>query len=707
MTTKEPRPQDVRAVPHSNESRYFNRELSWLAFNERVLEEALDQENPLLERLRFLSIFYSNLDEFFMIRVSGLQEQASSGMDVLSRDGLSPKAQLQRIQAALKPALQKAHETYDNSILSQLSGAGVLLVHYKELSTKDRKQWDNWYTCNVHPILTPLAVGPTQTFPFISNLSLNLALHVTSPEGETRLARVKIPPTLPRMVELEPRTAKEVQPLLCLMPIEELIAANIHSLFPGYRVHTPYTFRVTRDADIEIKEDEADDLLKMIQEQLQNRRFGRAVRLELHPAAPTSIRNDLTRGLGLEDADVYPMPRPVDTPAFQQLLSADLPEHKFAPHIGSVPESIQNEDLYTTLKNEDILLHHPFEAFSPMVEFIRSAARDPNVLAIKQTLYRTSGDSPVVHALKEAVNNGKQVAAVIELKARFDEANNITWARTLEQAGAHVIYGLPGLKVHSKMCLVIRNEGGSLKRYAHVSTGNYNPNTARLYTDFALFTANEKITADIADLFNRLTGFSKPAHYRCMLIAPGHLKRSIIDLIYKEATAAQAGEDSWIKIKCNAITDIDVIESLYSASQAGVKIDLFVRGICCLVPGRKGLSESITVRSVLGRFLEHSRAYCFYNSGDPKVYIGSSDLMDRNLKRRVEMLVPILDEQIKARVLDEILEVYRLDTLRTRLLQPDGSYVRPNGDYRLDAQLELISKARPKAGFTWPSGKQD
>jgi polyphosphate kinase len=691
MTTQEKTPNAPTSQKLRDDQRYYNRELSWLSFNGRVLEEAEDSDTPLLERLRFLSIFQSNLDEFFMIRVSGLKQQLDSGLEVVSRDGLSPRQQLKRISEEVRYSLNRSARALEADVLPHLRQAGVTVLHYRDLSEATQRKWDDWYTQNVHPILTPLAVGPTQTFPFISSLSLNLALTVHAPDGESRLARVKVPPMLPRLLDIYGTSESLASgQTVAFLPIEELIAANVHSLFPGHRVAPPWFFRVTRDADLEIKEDEADDLLKVIQEELKNRRFGRAVRLEVQQGMPDSLKNALRRGLSLHINDVYEVVPPLDLTQLKPLLALDLPDHKFKPFVPRLPEALRTEDLFAALRQEDVLLHHPFDSFAPVLDFLQLAAKDPNVLAIKQTLYRTSGDSAVIEALTEAVANGKQVSAIVELKARFDEENNILWARQLEQAGVHVIYGVPGLKVHAKMCLVIRSEGQGLRRYAHVSTGNYNVVTSRQYTDFGLLTADTEITADLADLFNRLTGFSQPPSYRCILTAPHHLKSSLIERIGREAELSSGGAEASILLKCNAITDIDVIEALYKASQAGVHIDLLVRGICCLLPGKAGLSENITVRSLLGRFLEHSRLYVFSNHGHPQVFIGSSDLMDRNLKRRVEILVPIRGEDNRRRLLNEILPTYLQDTRRTRLMTQTGVYSRsiaPNG---LDAQRQLL-----------------
>ena len=657
--------------------RFLNRELSWLAFNERVLEEALDETNPLLERLRFLLIFHTNLDEFFMIRVSGLKQQLAAEVEVLSVDGLSPRAQMQRIGERLRPVLEQAQACLHEELLPELACQGVAITPYRELSPTERRRWDRWYVEKVHPVLTPLAVGRTRPFPFISNLSLNLAVLVRAPDGEERLARVKVPGMLPRLVPLteDPRT-----PPARFLLLDELIAANLHTLFPGMAFDTSWAFRVTRDADVEISADEADDLLKVLQQELRKRRFGAAVRLEVQEGIPDRILDKLLRGLALEAADVYPIDGVLGVPQLEQLLQLDLPEHKFPPYVPHRPAVCASEgNLFATLRQQDILLHHPFEAFAPIADFIREAARDPQVLAIKQTLYRTSGDSPVIEALEEAIENRKQVAAVVELKARFDEENNITWARRLEEAGVHVIYGVAGLKTHAKLALVVRSEGGELRRYAHIGTGNYNPTTARVYTDLGLLTSDPEICADIADVFNRLTGFAQPPDFRQLLVAPAHMKADLLALIAAEIAHAQAGRPGHIIAKCNAITDPEIIEELYRASEGGVRIDLLVRGICCLIPGQPGLSERITVRSVVGRFLEHSRVYWFANGGAPRVFIGSADLMDRNLHRRVEILTPIRDPRLASWIRDPYLQRYLDDELRTRRMGPDGTYERLRG----------------------------
>jgi polyphosphate kinase len=656
----------------------LDREESWLRFNQRVLEEALDPGNPLLERVRFLTIFHTNLDEFFMIRVSGLKQQVEAGVEVLSSSGRSPKQRLQVVHQAIQRDLATASACL-TEIRAALADISVRIVSWDELDAPEQKRFRQLFVDNVHPILTPLAISPAFPFPFISNLSINLAVFVRNPAGERRLVRIKVPDHLPRFVLVGEHADPDAVPQV-LLPIEALIAANLETLFPGMTVGQPFVFRVTRDADIEIREDEADDLLQFIEEELRKRRFGSAARLEIDADAPDDMVEQLREGLDLSASDVYRMATLIDPSGLSRVCDIDLPEHKFAPFAPRLPKEMEAESIFERIGQGDVLVHHPFDAFVPVAEFVRAAERDPAVLAIKQTLYRTSGNSPVIQALLEAVAAGKQVAAVVELKARFDEENNIGWARRLEEAGVHVIYGVPGLKTHAKICLVVRREGGRLRRYAHVGTGNYNPITARIYTDLGLFTCDPDITADLADLFNRITGFAKPAGYRKVLVAPRFMKTRLIEAIRREIAAAQAGRPARIIAKCNAVIDVDIIEALYEASQAGVSIDLLVRGICGVLPGRDGLSENIRVRSVVGRFLEHSRVLWFHNDGSPRAYIGSADLMGRNLDRRVEILVPVEDPRHRAWIFEVYLARYLADRGRTREMNPDGSYRRLRDD---------------------------
>ncbi len=667
--------EPVRRLEVPTTNGYVNRELSWLEFNRRVLEEALDERTPLLERLRFLTIFHTNLDEFFMIRVSGLQSQVASGVEVLSVDGRSPRAQLDAVQKLVRPLVEQAQRCLLDDVLPALEAHGVELVRYQDLSKKEKKWADGVFERRVYPILTPLAVGTTHPFPFISNLSLNLAMYVRSPDdGEERFARVKVP--LANLSRLVPVGGAPLEPPVRLLFLEDLIAANLDSLFPGMEIDRPWRFRVTRDADLEIREDEAEDLMSTLQEELRKRRFGKAVRLEVEEGIPAPLRERLKQGLALKDADVVAMPAPLAVPKLSQLLSLDLPELKYRPYTPRPVTQLEGSSLYEVIRQRDVLVHHPFQSFDPVVEFIKRSARDERVEAIKQTLYRTSGDSPIIRALEEAVERGKQVAAIVELKARFDEENNIVWARRLEEAGVHVIYGVRGLKTHSKLAMVVRREGTDLVRYCHIGTGNYNPTTARIYTDLGLFTSHPDITADVADVFNRLTGFARPNGFRQLLVAPDHMRTALLEQIDNESRIARDGRRGHLIVKCNSLTHPEMIDALYDASRAGVSVDLVVRGICRLIPGQPGMSDNITVRSIVGRFLEHDRVYWFNNDDDPRVYIGSADWMERNLDRRVEALVPILDDGIRSWIRDVMLERYLNDKARARVMMADASYAR-------------------------------
>ncbi len=652
----------------------IDREESWVAFNERVLEEACDPAVPLLERVRFLAIFHSNLDEFFMIRVSGIHQQIEAGVEVLSHQGRTPRQRMATLGPAIRHTLTRARKV-QKALLETLEDHRIEVVRYRDLPVAERRAWDQGFVERLLPVLTPLAVSSAFPFPFISNLSLNLAVLVTAPDGEQRLARIKIPDHLPRLVRVDDSDTPEHGPVRFLR-IEDIVAANLGHLFPGMKTGRAWAFRVTRDADVDIREDEADDLLKYIEEELRKRRFGEAVRLEVAWDMPNDMVRRLQDGLGLRDDDVYRSAGVIDPTGLTRLCDLELPALKWPSMTPRAHRDLTGPGVFDRIARGDVLLHHPFDAFTPIAEFVRQAARDPAVLAIKQTLYRTSGNSPVIGALLEAVEAGKQVAAVVELKARFDEENNITWARQLEQAGVHVIYGVPGLKTHAKLCLVVRREDNGLRRYAHIGTGNYNPVTARIYTDLGLFTCDPDLTADVADLFNRITGFAQPAGYRRLLVAPRFLKAGLLDRIHRERKAAKKGRPAHIILKCNAIIDPDVISAVYAASQAGVRVDLLIRGICGVVPGRPGLSETVHVRSVVGRFLEHSRVYWFHNDGDPEVYLGSADLMGRNLDRRVEVLTPVLSPSIRNWLRDTYLERYLTETGRSRVMAEDGSWTR-------------------------------
>jgi polyphosphate kinase len=671
------------------ENRFFNRELSWIEFNRRVLEEALDPTQPLLERLKFLSIFSTNLDEFFMIRVSGLQEQLEADPEVLSQDGLTPAAQLQRVSDRLRPLLRVQSDCLLNEILPGLERAGIRICRYAELNEPRRAELRAYYEDRVFPVLTPLSVDPSHPFPYISNISLNLGILLASEADdgsvEPRFARVKIPPNVPRLVQAGSENT--------FVLLEDLIAANIGSLFPRTRILGCQPFRITRDADIEIEEDEADDLLWTVEQTLRQRRFGFGVRLEVAEGMSAQMVDLLARSLELGVNDVYSIAGPLHIPDLMALQKLEFPDLKDKPYTPTVPAVFrQGETIFDSIRYQDVLLHHPFESFNPVVEFIRSAASDPRVLAIKMTLYRVGPNSPIVQALIDAAERGKQVAVLVELKARFDEENNIHWARRLEKVGVHVIYGILGLKTHAKLTLIIREEDTVLRRYVHLGTGNYNPVTARVYTDFGLLTASPAFGADCSELFNYMTGYSGQQQYRRLIVAPLNLRTRFTELIRREVEHFQAGRPAGIFAKTNGLTDNRIIDEFYAASRAGLPIDLLVRGICCLRPGLPNLSETIRVGSIVGRFLEHSRIYRFLNGGDEELYLGSADLMSRNLDRRLEVMFPIEDPAVKRRIIREAIDMPFADNVKLRWLRPDGSYVRADnaGSEAVDCQASLI-----------------
>jgi len=675
----------------------FNREASWLEFNRRVLEEALDQSQPLLERVKFMSIFSSNLDEFFMIRVSGLKEQIDEGVTDLSLDGLAPAAQLKLINERLRPMLDQQVACFKEDLLPALASGGIVITSYRALSDRERRSLTTYFMENVFPVLTPQAVDPSHPFPYISNLSLNLGVMI-EPNGSAdstpnaappRFARVKVPPLVPRLVPVGGGQSTE------FIFLEELIAANIEVLFPGMRTSELNAFRVTRDADIEIREDEANDLLQAVERELRKRRFGTAVRLEVAESMPGEMVRYLASSLRLNAEDVYTIDGPLNMPDLMALYKLDQPALKDKPLIASVPPAFRTEEsMFDVIKRHDVLVHHPYNSFSPVIDFINTAADDPNVQAIKMTLYRTGPDSPVVKALMAASEKGKQVAVLVELKARFDEESNIEWARRLERVGVHVVYGLLGLKTHCKLALVVRREGDSLRRYVHIGTGNYNPATARIYTDIGLFTADEHFGADATELFNYLTGYSKQIEYRRLLVAPVNLRERVTALIEREIEHHKNGRPARIIAKVNSLTDTKLVRALYEASQSGMPIDLLVRGVCALRPGVPGLSDTISVTSIVGRFLEHSRIFYFLNGGEEDVYIGSADWMQRNLDRRVELLAPIEDPRLRKHLKEDVLDVCLRDNVKARRLQPDGSYERvraAEGEDAIDSQSHFIS----------------
>jgi polyphosphate kinase len=665
-------------VPSAPETPTFlNRELSLLEFHARVLEEALDVSNPLLERLKFLAIFSANLDEFFMIRVSGLKEEVENGVTELSHDGLTPAEQLSRIRQRLLPLVDIQSRALLDDILPGLEREGLEVADYESLSHHEKAYLKNYFLEKIFPILTPLAVDPSHPFPFISPLSLNIGLMVYAPENEPsqnnkldepRFVRIKVPSSVPRLLPLNSEADK-------FAFVEDVIEANIDELFPGMMTEKPFRFRVTRDADIEMREEEAQDLLSLIQEEVRRRKFGTPVRLEVSANTPEGMINYLARSLDVEEADIYKIDSPLGVQDLMSLYDSDRPDLKDPSFTPLVPDWFQNsKSIFDAIKERDRLLHHPYDSYECVTGFINQAVDDPDVLAIKICLYRTGADSPIPPALIRAAEQGKQVTALIELKARFDEEHNIEWARKLDEAGVHVVYGIMGLKTHGKLTLVVRNEGESLKRYVHIASGNYNPTTSCTYTDLGLFTADDAIGRDATELFNYLTGFSRQTYYRRLLVAPVSLRENLNALLDREVEHQRAGRPARVIAKLNRLADKQLVEKLYEVGRAGVEIDLIVRGICMLRPGVPGLSENIKARSVVGRFLEHSRVFYFANGGDDEVYIGSADWMTRNLKHRIEVVVPVMDREAKTYLKDVLLGAYLRDNVKARQLMPDGTY---------------------------------
>jgi polyphosphate kinase len=682
-------------TPHAT-LHLLNRDLSLLEFFRRVLDEALDPAQPLLERLKFLSIFSTNLDEFFMIRVSGLKERAEHEGIEATPDGLMPTAQLALIRERLLPMFAEQARCLREEVLPALAEKGVSVVGYDSLSTAEQAALKTFFMDSVFPLLSPQSIDQAHPFPYIPGLGLNLGLMVgPKPEhGITRslaggitprFVRIAVPTLVPRLVRVAEGASRFVY-------LEELIAANIHELFPRMHVGEAYTFRITRDADFDVREDEVVDLLQTVESSLRTRRFGSPVRLEVSAKMPAEMVRFLRDSLdGLSEEDVYVTDAPLNVPDLMSLYNLDRPELKDRPLRTTNRVKLSGgKTIFDAISQRDILLHHPYDSYGTITDFIAAAADDPHVLAIKMCLYRTGKNSPIAQSLIKAVQNGKEVVTIVELKARFDEEHNIEWAKRLEEAGAHVVYGLIGLKTHSKVALVIRRENERLRAYVHVATGNYNPTTAKYYTDFSLLTADREIGADASALFNFLTGFSRQKEYRRLLVAPVNLRGRMLELIRRETEHARAGRPARITAKINRLADLEIIQSLYEASQAGVTIDLIVRGICTLRPGVKNLSERITVRSVVGRFLEHSRVFYFANGGHEELYIGSADWLPRNLNRRVEVVTPINDPDLKTYLKNVILKTYLRDNVRARLLRPDGSYVRVQtapDEPPLDSQL--------------------
>jgi len=679
----------------SNTGKYFNRELSWIAFNQRVLQEGLDSRTPLLERVKFFAIFSTNLDEFFMVRVAGTKKKINEELEILTDDGITPQAQLKEVHRALLPLVKSQHQSFEYQLRHELKQANIHILNYENLDCKHHNHLKQYFYDKLFPVLTPLAVDPAHPFPYISNLSLNLAVVVQDQETkEKHFARVKVPHLLPRFVAIpnEPYT---------FVPLEQVISHNLEALFAGMTILEYYPFRITRDAELDIEEDEADDLISALQAELRKQKFGAVVRLEISAQTPTDIRANLIKQLGICEEDVYDIDGLVGLGDLMAIAFLPLPQYKDQPWRSvthPVLKAHPTTSIFDILRHHDLLLHHPYQSFTSSVQrFIEEAADDPQVLAIKQTLYRTSGDSPIVHSLIRAAENGKQVAVLVELKARFDEANNILWAQKLENAGVHVVYGIKNLKTHTKTALVVRQEGDRLVRYMHIGTGNYNPKTARFYSDLGLLTCNDDLGADLTDLFNHLTGYSRQQSYRKLLVAPVVMRKRFIELIEREIQHQLSGHSSYMIMKMNSLVDPQIIDLLYKASQAGVKIDLIIRGICCIRPQVAGLSENIRAMSVIGRFLEHSRIFYFSNGGQEQIFIGSADWMPRNLDTRVEVITPIEAPNL-LRELKQILDITLADNRQAWDLQPDGTYIQrhPQPDApELTSQKQFMTQARP------------
>ncbi|WP_239470423.1 polyphosphate kinase 1 [Archangium violaceum] len=677
---------------------FINRELSWLAFNERVLDDARDRELPLYERLKFFAIASSNLDEFFMVRVAGLKQQLASGVAETAADGMLPAEQLSAISERVHRLVDSASRLWVEELQPGLTAAGVSVLTRDKLTAEQKAAARTWFTTSVFPALTPLAVDPGHPFPHLRNKSLNVAVLLRR-EGPKRrrnarsssLAVVQVPSVLRQLVPMP------VDKGLAFLLLGEVIALCAADLFPGYVVEHTTAFRVTRNWDLNVDDEESEDLLSTIQDELRRRDRGAAVRLELDASASPQIESLLTAALKLGPMDVYRQQAPLQPSDLMGLLDVEpRPELRVEPFVPAVPPVLRDvESLFGVVAERDILLHHPYESFDPVVRLLEEAAEDPDVLAIKQTLYRTSGDSPIARALSRAVENGKQVAVLVEIKARLDEANNIAWARKMEESGVHVVYGLIGLKTHAKVVLVVRREGNGIRRYVHLGTGNYNPHTARLYTDLSLFTSREEIADDVSALFNMLTGYAVAPQWKRLAVAPMGLQERVLSLIQREAEKARRGEPARIVAKMNSLVDATVIRALYAASQAGVDIDLLVRGICCLRPGGPGVSERIRVTSVVDRFLEHSRVFAFGAGANPEVWMSSADWMPRNFLRRVEVMFPVEDPAIRQRLLDEVLGVALADNVKARRLQVDGSYV-PVGrnGHQVRSQSVLMERAK-------------
>ncbi|MBK7104058.1 MAG: polyphosphate kinase 1 [Ignavibacteriae bacterium] len=679
---------------------FINRDLSWLEFNKRVLEEALNPKLPLLDKIKFISIFFTNLDEFYMIRVSGLKEQIRANIITATIDGLTPFQELRAIDKEVKSLLTLIDELWKNTIIPDLTKNNIIISKLVDLPKNEQEALSQYFHNEIFPVLTPLAFDPGRPFPYISNLSLSFAVLISNSKKEKHFARIKIPNILPRLLRVDkilyPNQPKKNGKLAAkFVWIDDLIKQNLHFLFPGINIECSHLFRITRNTDISIQEDEADDLLQVIEENIKQRKFGSVVRLEVEKEIPNFMIETFIENLNITTTDIHFIDGPLGLSQIMELYSLPFHHLKETPY---QPKPFinfdENENMFSILRKGDVLLHHPYDSFTPVIDFIKSASQDPDVLAIKQTLYRVGQDSPIVKYLIEAAERRKQVAVLVELKARFDEENNIFWARELEKAGVHVVYGLVGLKTHAKMTMVVRRESDGVKRYVHLSTGNYNASTAKLYTDFGLFTSDKEICEDVSEVFNYLTGYSEKSEFKKLFVSPINTRTKIINLIKREIENVKNGGEGYLIFKFNSLVDNSIIAALYEASQNGVKIDLIIRGICCLKPQVKGLSENINVRSIIGRFLEHSRIYYFFNNGNKEMYLSSADLMPRNLDRRVETTFPIENKEIKENILKNVLQVFLNDNTKTRILNSDGDYSRiypSEGEEEISVQ-EILMK---------------
>jgi len=694
-----------------NPGLFVNRELSALEFQRRVFEEAQDEKNPLLERVKFLAIIGSNLDEFFMVRIAGLKKQVEAGVRELPPDGMTPAEQLAEIRKIALQFQRQVNDYYNDMLVPALKKAGIFLLNYRELNSRQKASVTTYFKDVVFPVLTPLAFDPGHPFPHISNLSLNIAVLIQDKKGKEHFARIKVPNTLPRFVPVKkssggvrkdgthPHTHYFVW-------LEQVIAANLEQLFPGMHVVESHIFKVTRDADMAIQELEASDLLESMEQTVRQRRFGSVVRLTITESMPARIRDILMENLEVDRNEVFILPGPLAMSNLMSIYAINRHDLKDVPIKAAIPRRLRNIDdevdgrLFAAIREGDILLHHPYDSFTPVIQFLRIAAKDPDVLAIKLTLYRVGKNPPVVDVLLEAIENGKQVAVLVELKARFDEESNIGWARTLEREGVHVVYGLLGLKTHSKVALVVRKEGDGIRRYLHLATGNYNAITAGLYEDLGMFTCDEEIGGDATNMFNYLTGYSAQNEYKKLLVAPINLRARMESLIQREIEHQQQGRQGHLIFKVNSLVDKGMIKHLYQASQAGVKVDLYVRGICCLRPGIPDISENIRVISIVGRFLEHSRLFYFRNGGQDEIYLGSADLMPRNIDRRVEVLFPVQDSSIIQHLRDEVLSTYQRDNVKAREMLANGTYVRvlPQNGAEMIAVQDWLIKFRANKG---------